>query len=88
MSDDKLSEEGLREEIKNLLSWGHAHDYDDILREARITKLREAAEAIDTKRGALGMMGRSPDFLEGMNVAIRHLLIEAATLEEPQEEEC
>jgi hypothetical protein len=35
MSDDKLSEEGLRKEIRNLLSWGHAHDYDDIIREAR-----------------------------------------------------
>lgn len=53
-----------------------------------VDTLRAAAKAIDTKRAALGMMGRSPEFLEGMNVAIRHLLIEAGTLEEPQEEEC
>lgn len=35
MSDDKLSQEEMREDIKNIISWGHAHDYDDIIREAR-----------------------------------------------------
>ena len=35
MSDDKLSQEEMREDIKNIISWGHAHDYDDIIQEAR-----------------------------------------------------
>lgn len=35
MSDDKLSQEEMREDIKNLISWGHAHEYDDIIQEAR-----------------------------------------------------
>ncbi|MDN6759005.1 MAG: hypothetical protein L0L76_10430 [Yaniella sp.] len=47
MSDDKLSQEEMREDIKNLLSWGHAHDYDDIIQEARADAWDEALELLE-----------------------------------------
>ena len=49
MSDDKLSEWEMREEIQNLLSWGHAHDFDAIIQEARADAWDEGKE--DAMRG-------------------------------------
>lgn len=56
MSDDKLSEEELREDIKNLLSWGHAHDYDDIIQEARADAWDHAIEHVSQLEADVGFM--------------------------------
>lgn len=41
-----------------------------------------AAESLEEKRLALGMMGRTQAFLEGMSTAIRHLCLEAEHIEQ------
>lgn len=44
--------------------------------------LRSAAEELEEKRLALGMMGRTQAFLEGVQVGIRHLRLEAEHIEQ------
>lgn len=44
--------------------------------------LRSAAEELEEKRRALGMMGRTHEFLEGIEVGIRHLCLEAEHIEQ------
>lgn len=47
-----------------------------------IDTLRSTAADLADKRVALGMMGYSHDVLEGMNICIRHLLLEANHIEQ------
>lgn len=44
--------------------------------------LTAAAEQLEEKRLALGMMGRTHEFLEGVQVGIRHLRLEAEHIEQ------
>lgn len=48
--------------------------------------LRSAAEQLEEKRLALGMMGRTQAFLEGVEVGIYHLLLEAQHIEQENNE--
>lgn len=48
--------------------------------------LRSAAEELSDKRLALGMMGRTQAFLEGIQVGIHYLRLEAEHIEQENNE--